>query len=75
MAVRTTSTDSRGFERDRKVDNVRLKDDAGWAAAAVVRIEEASGGIDDGFIASELCCFRSCLRRWGGRSWRDCSTG
>jgi hypothetical protein len=76
MAVSTTRTVKRGFERERKVENIRRKE-VGCAAAAVVRIEEASGGrgTSSGLAAASCCCFRASLRRWGGRFSSDCDSG
>jgi hypothetical protein len=44
MAVKTTRTVSRGFERERKAEKLRRRDRAGCLAATVVRTDEASGG-------------------------------
>lgn len=44
MADKVTRTVRRGFERDRKVENVRRKESLGCAAAADVRSDDASGG-------------------------------
>lgn len=79
MAVRTTRVESRGFESERNVEKVRLKDWAGWASAWVVKREEASGGRGASSpLACALrccCCFLSCRRRCGGNCSSDWSSG
>lgn len=77
MAVRVTSTVSLGFERDRRVENVRRKDCEGWAAASAARREDASGGIgtSEAAEAAAFACFNACLRRCGGSSAGDGGIG
>lgn len=74
MAVSTTSTVSRGLERERNVERVRRNEWAGCAAATFVRMVEAFAGrvpssVDGASaLVVSLACFRDCLRRCGGSS-------
>lgn len=66
MAVKTTRTVNRGFERERNVERVRRRECEGWAAAMVVRREDASGGRAGSgceVFAAAASRFRACLRR------------
>lgn len=74
MDVNTTSTVSRGFERERNVERVRRNEWAGCAAATFVRMVEAFAGRVPSSVGAisalvvVLACFRACLRRCGGNS-------
>jgi hypothetical protein len=69
IAVRTTNTVSRGFERERNVERFRRSELFGCEAATLVRIEEASGGREALSAAGVVAAFfRSCLLLCGGSS-------
>jgi hypothetical protein len=63
MAVRTTRTERRGLERERRTENSRRREWFGAWEAESVNVEEELGGRTR---SASVASFRAfCRRRWG----------
>lgn len=71
MVVRTMRKESRGFDRDRRVEKRRRAEFVGSREDSVVREEDASGGREgnSGFDSAAAASWRAFWRRRCGRSW------